>query len=145
MVSASFGTLFITAVTLRKGNLVFLYLSTQYSQGCSINPLGSLCSGKLSKEVLSRSPIKAGITASKPMPLVRRLNPPTQGDLKMAHTESSDYSEIMTGDQVTKYLHISRRTLQDWVKLKKIPYGKIGRKLMFRKSKIDQLIDQETA
>jgi len=63
----------------------------------------------------------------------------------MAHTESSDYSEIMTGDQVTKYLHISRRTLQDWVKLKKIPYGKIGRKLMFRKSKIDQLIDQETA
>lgn len=63
----------------------------------------------------------------------------------MAYNESSEYSEIMTGDQVTKYLHISRRTLQDWVKLKKIPYGKIGRKLMFRKSKIDQLIDQETA
>lgn len=44
-----------------------------------------------------------------------------------------------------EYLQICRRTLNDWVKYKKIPYGKIGRKLMFRKSKIDQLIDQEAA
>jgi len=63
----------------------------------------------------------------------------------MANTQLSGYPEIMTGNQVMEYLQISRRTLQDWVKLKKIPYGKIGRKLMFRKSKIDQLIDQEAA
>ena len=60
---------------------------------------------------------------------------------KSISQKATSFPEILTGPQVMEYLQISRRTLQDWIKDKKLPHSRIGRKLMFRKSRIDQLID----
>jgi excisionase family DNA binding protein len=45
--------------------------------------------------------------------------------------------EILTFEEVRRYLKISRTTLYSWLYQKKIPASKMGRFWRFRKSKID--------
>lgn len=46
-------------------------------------------------------------------------------------------SQILTIDELSAYLKISRFTIYDWVYHKKIPYIKLGRNLWFKKELID--------
>ena len=46
-------------------------------------------------------------------------------------------SEILTIDELSAYIKVSRFTIYDWVYHKRIPYIKLGRHLRFNKDTID--------
>ncbi|MCM8797618.1 MAG: helix-turn-helix domain-containing protein [Candidatus Omnitrophica bacterium] len=50
--------------------------------------------------------------------------------------------ELMTIDEVADYLKVTRRTIYDWLKRKKIPAIKLVGQWRFRKDKIDAWIDK---
>jgi excisionase family DNA binding protein len=50
-------------------------------------------------------------------------------------------SQILTLDELSEYIKISRFTIYDWVYRKKIPYIKLGKNLRFRRELIDDWID----
>ena len=49
--------------------------------------------------------------------------------------------EILTIDEVAKYLRVSERTVYDWAQKGEIPAGKIGTAWRFRKSEIEQWVN----
>jgi PTS system nitrogen regulatory IIA component len=49
--------------------------------------------------------------------------------------------EILTIDEVAKYLRVSERTVYDWAQKGEIPSGKIGTVWRFRKSEIEQWVN----
>jgi excisionase family DNA binding protein len=51
--------------------------------------------------------------------------------------------EILTFEEVRKYLKISRSKLYQLAQQNKIPVSKIGRTWRFKKSKIDTWLDRE--
>ena len=50
-------------------------------------------------------------------------------------------SQILTLNELSDYIKVSRFTIYDWVYRKKIPYIKLGKNLRFRKELIDVWID----
>jgi excisionase family DNA binding protein len=53
-------------------------------------------------------------------------------------------TELMTIDDLSDYLKVTRRTIYEWLKLKKIPAVKLVGQWRFRKDKIDAWIDSST-
>jgi len=53
-------------------------------------------------------------------------------------------AELMTIDDLADYLKVTRRTIYEWLKLKKIPAVKLVGQWRFRKDKIDAWIDSST-
>ena len=51
--------------------------------------------------------------------------------------------ELMTIDELTNYLKVSRRTIYEWLKQNKIPAMKIVGQWRFRKDKIDAWLEQQ--
>ena len=47
---------------------------------------------------------------------------------------------FMTDDEVSKILHISRRTLQDYRSSGKIPYYQFGGKILYEESDIERIL-----
>jgi excisionase family DNA binding protein len=45
-------------------------------------------------------------------------------------------SEFMTLPEAAKYLRVSKETMYRWVKAKKLPYHRIGRKYFFLKGSL---------
>jgi excisionase family DNA binding protein len=52
-------------------------------------------------------------------------------------------SQILTIEELSAYLKISRFTIYDWVYHKRIPYLKLGRYLRFKKELIDEWIEKK--
>ncbi len=50
--------------------------------------------------------------------------------------------EILTLEEVADYLRLSPNTLRDKVRLRQIPFHKVGGSIRFRRSKIDRWINQ---
>ncbi|MBI2432211.1 MAG: PTS sugar transporter subunit IIA [Candidatus Hydrogenedentes bacterium] len=53
--------------------------------------------------------------------------------------------EILTLDEVAQYLRVSQRTVYDWANKRLIPCGKIGTTWRFKRSEIDNWVDQKLA
>lgn len=52
-------------------------------------------------------------------------------------------SQLLTIEELSAYLKVSRFTIYDWVCHKKIPYIKLGRHLRFKKGPIDIWLDSK--
>jgi excisionase family DNA binding protein len=50
--------------------------------------------------------------------------------------------EILSVEQAAEYLGQSVHTLRDWVRLRKIPFSKINGTIKFKKSRLEQWLDQ---
>jgi len=50
--------------------------------------------------------------------------------------------DIMTLEEVAKYLKVKRQTIYNWAQAGKIPAAKIGKEWRFRKSVIDRWFNQ---
>ena len=50
--------------------------------------------------------------------------------------------DIMTLEEVAKYLKVKRQTIYNWAQAGKIPAAKIGKEWRFRKSVIDKWFNQ---
>ena len=51
--------------------------------------------------------------------------------------------DIMTIDEVAKYLRVSERTVYDWANKKELPCGKIGTAWRFKRSEIERWVDEK--
>lgn len=51
--------------------------------------------------------------------------------------------DIMTIDEVAKYLRVSERTVYDWAQKQEIPCGKIGTAWRFKRSEIERWVDEK--
>lgn len=51
-------------------------------------------------------------------------------------------SEILTIDEVAKYLRVSERTIYEWIQKGTIPCGKIGNNWRFKKSDLQRWVDE---
>ncbi|HBJ76814.1 MAG TPA: hypothetical protein DDY68_03050 [Porphyromonadaceae bacterium] len=64
-------------------------------------------------------------------------------DNRVVIDSSRDYSkDLMTIDQLSDYIKLSRATIYSLSCKKKIPYTKVGNKLLFKKRDIDRWIDE---
>jgi len=54
-----------------------------------------------------------------------------------------DEDAILTIEEVAKYLRVSERTVYDWAQKGEIPSGKIGTVWRFKKSEIEQWVDEK--
>lgn len=50
---------------------------------------------------------------------------------------------LLNVDQITQKLHISKQTLYQWTSMKKIPYIKMHRKILFDETEINQWIESK--
>ncbi len=53
------------------------------------------------------------------------------------------FDNLITIEELSENLGLSKKTLQNWVSLRKIPYVKIGRKVYFRSSRLQQWIERK--
>jgi excisionase family DNA binding protein len=53
-------------------------------------------------------------------------------------------TELLTIDDLSAYLKVSRRTIYEWLKHNKIPALKLVGQWRFKKDKIDQWMEQQT-
>jgi PTS system nitrogen regulatory IIA component len=53
-----------------------------------------------------------------------------------------DKDEIMTLEEVAKYLRLKPQTIYNWAQEKKIPAAKLGKEWRFKKSIIDRWFNQ---
>lgn len=56
----------------------------------------------------------------------------------------TDNSQFLTTKDVCKLLHISPRTLQEWRDTGKIPFIKIGGKVLYRQSEVLKILDKNS-
>lgn len=61
----------------------------------------------------------------------------TRGEVSLKHSTNKN-SELMTVNEVSKYLRISRASVYRLVKERRIPVSRIGKHLRFRKKVIDE-------
>jgi excisionase family DNA binding protein len=52
-------------------------------------------------------------------------------------------NEIMTVEEVAAYLRLQPQTIYKWAQEKRIPAAKLGKEWRFRKSILDQWLDQQ--
>ena len=64
-------------------------------------------------------------------------------DTISSHNEGSFFDNLITIEELSGNLGLSKKTLQNWVSLRKIPYVKIGRKVYFRSSRLQQWIERK--
>lgn len=62
--------------------------------------------------------------------------------VKKSLTKASKRSEYLTKKEVAKKLKISIGTLDNWIRDDKIPFHKIGRRVLFKESEIEESINQ---
>ena len=55
---------------------------------------------------------------------------------------AKSYGEVLTIEELSRYLRISKSTLYKQVRERKIPCQKIGRRWRFRKTAIDRWLDE---
>lgn len=55
---------------------------------------------------------------------------------------AKSYGEVLTIEELSRYLRISKSTLYKQVREHKIPCQKIGRRWRFRKTAIDRWLDE---
>ena len=65
----------------------------------------------------------------------------TRGDGR-THGPSLD-SEILTIEEVAAYLRLTPQTIYKWAQEKRIPAAKLGKEWRFRKSIVDQWLDDQ--
>ena len=53
-------------------------------------------------------------------------------------------SKLLTMDQASEYLGVSKLTLYGWVSARKLSYIKVGRLVKFKQDQLDKWIDQRT-
>ncbi len=53
-------------------------------------------------------------------------------------------SRLLTMDEASEYLGISKLTLYGWVSTRKLAFVKVGRLVKFRQQDLDKWIDQHT-
>lgn len=53
-------------------------------------------------------------------------------------------SKLLTMDQASEYLGVSKLTLYGWVSARKLSYVKVGRLVKFKQDQLDKWIDQRT-
>lgn len=53
------------------------------------------------------------------------------------------FEQLMTIEEVAKYLRVKRRTIYDWVKKKKIPAVKTVGQWRFKRSKLDAWLESK--
>jgi hypothetical protein len=56
-----------------------------------------------------------------------------------------DQDEVLTSDQVMKMCKVSHVTLQNWRNANKIPFNKIGNKILYSKNEVLKLIASKPA
>ncbi len=56
--------------------------------------------------------------------------------------ESADGHEILTLEEVARYLRLKPQTIYKWAQEKRIPAVKLGKEWRFRKSVIDRWLDE---
>ncbi|HYT71062.1 MAG TPA: helix-turn-helix domain-containing protein [Gemmatimonadales bacterium] len=52
-------------------------------------------------------------------------------------------NEILTIEEVARYLRLTPQTIYKWAQEKRIPAAKLGKEWRFRKSIIDQWLDEQ--
>ncbi len=52
--------------------------------------------------------------------------------------------KLLTMDEASEYLGISKLTLYGWVSARKVAFVKVGRLVKFRQDQLDRWIDQHT-
>jgi len=57
-------------------------------------------------------------------------------EVKIAPAPSQPKGAYMTVSQLAEYLQISKHTIYNWIFQRKIPYSKIGRRVMFKREEI---------
>ena len=60
-------------------------------------------------------------------------------ELKIEYT--AEYN-LMNSDEVCEFLGIAKSTLSNWKREQKIPYKKLGKRICYRKSESEKLLDQ---
>ena len=60
----------------------------------------------------------------------------------MAETMTETTDEIITANEVAKYLKIAKSTVYLWMKEQGLPFRKIGRSLRFKKSEVKQWFEE---
>lgn len=63
----------------------------------------------------------------------------------MEETSNADDEELMTSDEVMALCKISHTTLQNWRNRSKIPYTKIGNKILYSRKEVLNLIAAKSA
>ena len=58
-------------------------------------------------------------------------------DVRDKHRPTLADNRYLSGEEVMEYLHISPRTLQEWRDTGKIPFIKIGGKVLYRQKDIE--------
>lgn len=53
-------------------------------------------------------------------------------------------NKLLTMDQASEYLGISKLTLYGWVSARKVGFIKVGRLVKFKQTELDKWIDQHT-
>ena len=60
---------------------------------------------------------------------------------KVDEKSEAKISEIMTAEEVAKYIGFSKKTIRNWTSERKIPYVKLGNAVRYRKTQIDNWLD----
>ncbi len=60
-----------------------------------------------------------------------------------SNPENTDSKELLTVADLSQLLGIAKQTVYDKIVRKEIPYHKTGKKLLFRRSEIDEWIDSK--
>lgn len=60
---------------------------------------------------------------------------------KVDEKSEAKISEIMTAEEVTKYIGFSKKTIRNWTSEEKIPHVKLGNAVRYRKTQIDNWLD----
>lgn len=68
------------------------------------------------------------------------LSKPEQPELK----PETENSQMLTTEQLAKYLNCSILTIRRWCKIGKLEFVKIGHRALFAKDKIDRLIAENS-
>ena len=66
-----------------------------------------------------------------------------ENTLRLPKKESLFFDNLITIEKLSENLGLSKKTLHNWVSLRKIPYVKIGRKVYFRSSSLRQWIERK--
>ncbi len=64
-----------------------------------------------------------------------------QADLAALHTARIGRSDVMDFQEALKYLKIKPGTLRDWIRLRRIPFHRAGRRILFRARDLDAWLE----
>lgn len=64
-----------------------------------------------------------------------------QADLSDLRTARIGRSDVMDFQEALKYLKIKPGTLRDWIRLRRIPFHRAGRRILFRARDLDAWLE----